>query len=302
MNCSCANCEIGIFLYHSHFSHSELAADTEPDLNSLGWEELVALKRKISSELKELTDRIVDIDRNQFHSVTSNIKEQRSTLDANTERLKQIRAEVEKHNANLLAISEKISQSKNFLSLMEARLPSEKEEELHAIIQSNQVLIDSKDYKSEREKNEILSRVKDASMELEAIKATRTIKEQFAQLSQESASIASSIKQLDDERDSLRAKISEINSTLDVLYDSKRKMAAERETHLSKYDNIAKQFDSINARLDSMAEMRRKQREEYGYNLPSDALFKVKEEARKKLEAGSKLSFEELKLLYGEKD
>ncbi len=280
----------------------DLATDTEPNLNSLGWEELVALKRKISGELKELTDRIIDIDRNQFHSVTSSIKEQRSDLDAHTERLKQIRAEVEKHNANLMAISEKISQSKNFLSLMEARLPSEKEEELHATVQSNQALIDSKDYKSDREKNEILSRVKEASMKLEAIKATRTIKEQFVQLSQESANVANSIKRLDEERDSLRSKIGEINSTLDNLYDSKRKIAAERETHLSKYDNIAKQFDSINARLDSMAEMRRKQREEYGYNLPSDALFKVKEEARKKLEAGSKLSFEELKLLYGEKD
>ena len=35
---------------------------------------------------------------------------------------------------------------------------------------------------------------------------------------------------------------------------------------------------------------------------PSDALFKVKETARKKLESGSKLSFDELKLLYSEKD
>jgi len=302
MNCNCTNAELVYFYIILILAIVNLAADTEPDLNSLGWEELVALKRKLSANLKELTDRIVDIDRNQFHSVTGSIKEQRGALDSHTERLKQIRAEVEKHNASLLAISEKISQSKNFLSVMEARLPLEKEEELHTIVQSNQSLIDSKDYKSEREKNEILSRVKDASMKLEAIKATRTIKEQFAQLSQESASISSTIKQLDDERDSLRSKIGEINGMLDALYDSKRKMAAERETHLAKYDGIAKQFDSINARLDSMAEMRRKQREEYGYNLPSDALFKVKEEARKKLEAGSKLSFEELKLLYGEKD
>jgi uncharacterized coiled-coil DUF342 family protein len=279
-----------------------LAAGTEPDLNSLGWEELIALKRKLSGELKELTDRIVDIDRNQFHSMTGSIKEQRSALDSHTERLKQIRVEVEKHNANLLAISEKISQSKNFLSMIEARLPSEKEEDLHASVQSNQALLDSKDYKSDREKNEIMSRMKEASMKLEAIKATRAIKQQFEQLSHESASVSNLIKQLDDERDSLRAKIGGINGMLDTLYDSKRKIGAQREMHLARYDSIAKQFDSINARLDSMAEMRRKQREEYGYNLPSDALFKVKEEARKKLESGSKLSFEEMKLLYGEKD
>jgi uncharacterized coiled-coil DUF342 family protein len=186
--------------------------------------------------------------------------------------------------------------------MMEARLPSEKEEELQAAIQKNQALIDAKDYRSDREKNEILSRVKEASMKIEAIKAVRTIKEQLLQLTQESTNITGAIRQLDGERDSLRQKISEINGELDRLYDAKRKLAPERELHLGKYDDIAKQFDAINARLDAMSEMRKKQREEYGYGLPSDALFKVKEEARKKLEAGSKLSFEELKLLYGEKD
>ncbi len=278
-----------------------MSADTT-DLKSLGWDELVALKRRLAGELKELTDRIVEIDRNQFRSITDNIREERSALDAHTERLKQIRPEVEKHNAELLAVSEKISQSKNFLSMMEARLPTEKEQELQATVQKNQALIDAKEYRSEREKNEIMSRVKEASMKMEAVKATRTIKEQLSQLTQESAGIGSVIGQLDEERDSLRAKLSEINGELDKLYDAKRKLAPERDAHLGKYDDIAKQFDAINARLDAMSEMRKKQREEYGYGLPSDALFKVKEEARKKLEAGSKLSFEELKLLYGEKD
>jgi len=201
-----------------------------------------------------------------------------------------------------LAVSEKTSQSKNFLSIMEARLLSEEVEEIQATVNKNQALLDAKDYKSDREKNEILSRVKEAAMKMEAIKATHTIKEQLSRLTQESASISGSIRQLDEERDSLRTKISEINSELDKLYDAKRKLAPERELHLGKYDEIAKQFDAINARLDSMSEMRKKQQEEYGYGLPSDALFKIKEEARKKLEAGSKLSFEELKLLYGEKD
>jgi uncharacterized coiled-coil DUF342 family protein len=278
-----------------------LSADNT-DLKSLGWDELVALKRRLAGELKDLTDKIVEIDRNQFRAITDSIRDRRNVLDVSSERLKQIRPEVEKRNAELLVVSEKISQSKNFLSMMEARLPSEKEEELQAAIQKNQALIDAKDYRSEREKNEILSRVKEATMKIEAIKAIRTIKEQLSQLSQESAGISAAIRQLDEERDSLRAKISETNAELDRLYDAKRKLVPERELYLAKYDDIAKQFDAINARLDAMSEMRKKQREEYGYGLPSDALFKVKEEARKKLEAGSKLSFEELKLLYGEKD
>jgi uncharacterized coiled-coil DUF342 family protein len=280
-----------------------LAADTGSEgLESLRWDDLVALKRKLAAELKELTDKIVEIDRNQFRAITDSIRVQRSALDIYTERLKQIRSEVEKHNAELLLVSDKISQSKNFLSMMEARLPSEKEDELQATVQKNQALLDAKDYRSEREKNEILSRIKEASMKMEAIKATRTIKELFSQLTQESVRIGGTIRQLDEERDSLRQKLSEVNGELDRLYDAKRKLAPERETQLGKYDEIAKQFDVINARLDAMSKMRKKQREEYGYGLPSDALFKVKEEARKKLESGSKLSFEELKLLYGEKD
>lgn len=279
------------------------AAETgSKDLESRGWDDLLAMKRKLSGELKEITDKIVDVDRSQFYSITSSIKEQRTMLDAHAKRLKQVRAEVEKRNAELLGISEKIAQSKNFLSMMETRLPSEKEEELQATVLSNQALIDAKNYRSEREKNEMLSRIKEASMKIEAIKATRTIKEQLAQLNQESTNTANTIKQLDKERDSVRGKVAEINNIVDKLYHSKRKLAADRDSYLAQYDGIAKQFDAINARLDAMAKMRRKQREEYGYNLPNDALFKVKEMARKKLESGSKLSFEELKLLYGEKD
>ncbi|MGI0036547.1 MAG: hypothetical protein ACRD98_11835, partial [Nitrososphaera sp.] len=265
-----------------------------PDPSALGWDDLVTLKRKLSGDLKVLTDRIVDLDKIQFHNITSQIKDQRTLLDNLVERQKQIRTEIEKSNDSLLAVSEKISQSKNFLSLMEARLPSEKEEELHAAVQKNQVLVESGDYKSEREKNEILSRAKDASMKLEAMRATRTIREQLAILNQNSAAINTVILQLNEEREASKAKMTEINGMLDRLYNAKRNLAVERESCLSEYDGLAKQFDAINARLDAMGEMRRKQREEYGHGLPSDALFKVKEIAKKKLESGAKLSFDEL--------
>jgi uncharacterized coiled-coil DUF342 family protein len=275
---------------------------SEKDFESLGWDDLVAQKRQLTSELKELSDKIIDIDRNQLRSIGNNIKEQRSLLDAGTERLKHIRSEINSRNSELLSVSEKLSQSRNFLSMMEARLPSEKEDDLQAIVQKNQDLITAKDYRSEREKNEILSRIKDATMKLEAIKATRTIREQFSQLTQESANLNNVIKQLSEDRNLLRTEISRINTTLDKLYNSKRKLSSDHQSCLARYDSIAKNFDAINARLDLMSEMRRKQRKEYGYVEQSDALFKVKEEAKKKLQAGSKLSFEELKLLYGDKD
>jgi uncharacterized coiled-coil DUF342 family protein len=273
-----------------------------PELETLGWDELVARKRKLGSELKTLTDKIVELDKNHSQKIGAEIRDQRNILDGLSDRQKQLRVEIDAGNAALLAVSEKISQSKNFLSLMEARLPAEKEEELQETIKKNQAQVDSKDYKSEREKNEILSRVKDAAMKQEAIKAVRTIREQLALLTQESTNINSSVMRLNEERDSIRVRIVEINGALDALYGSKRQMAGDRDSSIGEYDALAKQFDAINARLDVMGEMRRKQREEYGHGLPSDALFKAIETARKKLQSGEKLSFDELKLLYGEKD
>lgn len=271
-------------------------------LESLGWEDLVTLKRKVAGELKGVTERLVDIDRNKFHSIVTAIRAHKTALDSATERLKQVKAEVNKHNSDLLSVSEKISQSKNFLSMMEARLPEEKEEELQAAVASNQALIDAKQYKGEREKGEILSRIKDASMKMEAIKAVNTIKEQYALLVQQSTDIGNAINALNDERNILNSKAAEINLEMDKLYDSKRRLAAERELRLAEYEETVRRFDAINARLDEMSAMRKRQREEYGYNLPSDALFKVKETAKKKLESGSKLSLDELRLLYSEKD
>jgi uncharacterized coiled-coil DUF342 family protein len=276
-----------------------LAAD---EIGSLGWDDLVALRRKVAGELKDVTDRLVDIDRNQFRTIVSEIKQQRSAFDGANERSRQAKAELEKHNADLLAVSEKISQSKNFLSMMEARLPAESEEELQKAVAANQALVDGKQYKSEREKGEILSRVKEAAMKMEAIKATRTIKEQYAALLQQSADIGNAAKTLNDEREALRTKAAGANAELDRLYDAKRRLAAEREKYLAAYEATVKRFDVINTRLDEMSAMRKRQREEYGYNLPSDALFKVKEMARKKLEEGSKLSLDELRLLYSERD
>lgn len=305
MRCwSCTLNDIAIFLYHLLFRNRKLVDSREErgDTNTLGWDDLVAHKRKLSSDLKAITERLIDIDKNQLHGLAAGIREQRTAMDALNERLRQIRNDVEKNNSDLLLVSDKISQSKNFLSVMEARLPSEDEELLQKLVQDSQTQLNENRYRNEREKNEIKSRSMEASMKLEAIKATRTIKDQLSQLNLDSFRIGAVVQKLDSERDSIRSKLEEVNSALDSMYASKRRLSAERESGLAEYDRIAHEFELINARLDSMAEMRRKQREEYGHGLPSDALFKVKETARKKLESGGKLSFDELKLLYGEKE
>jgi uncharacterized coiled-coil DUF342 family protein len=274
--------------------------NTAPEIENLGWDDLVALKRQLSGRIKELSDKIIDIERNKIWSINNTIHLNKNNLNTLLQRTKQIRSEVQSNNSQLFSVSEKISQSKNFLSMMESRRPAEGEEQLFHSLDTLQKTLNEKQYKSSREKNDILSLVKETSMKIEALKAIRTIKDQMGQLDKESEKIGISLRLLDEEQRTLQYKIAEIKNTMDHLFDLKRQLPAEREVYLKEYNEDLLKLEKINGRLDYMANMRKRQREEYGNLLPKDTLFKLKEEAKKKLEAGSKLSLEELKLLFGD--
>jgi uncharacterized coiled-coil DUF342 family protein len=269
-------------------------------IENLGWDDLVTLKRRLSGRVKELSEKIIDIERNRFRSINNNIHVEKNNLNNFLERTKQIRSQVQSKNSQLLSISEKISQSKDFLSMMESRISSDAEGHLFQSLNMLQKALDEKRYKSPREKNEILSSIKETSMKIEALKAIRIIKDQMREFDKESENLRNSLNLLDEEYRSLQRKISEINKIIDELFDLKRQLPAERKIYLKEYNEDLLQLEKINGRLDYMANMRKRQREEYGNALPKDTLFKLKEEAKKKMDSGSKLSLEELKLLYGD--
>jgi uncharacterized coiled-coil DUF342 family protein len=269
-------------------------------IENLGWDDLVTLKRRLSGRVKELSEKIIDIERNRFRSINNNIHVEKNNLNNFLERTKQIRSQVQSKNSQLLSISEKISQSKDFLSMMESRISSDAEGHLFQSLNMLQKALQEKQYKSPREKNEILSSIKETSMKIEALKAIRIIKDQMREFDKESENLRNSLNLLDEEYRSLQRKISEINKIIDELFDLKRQLPAEREIYLKEYNEDLLQLEKINGRLDYMANMRKRQREEYGNALPKDTLFKLKEEAKKKMDSGSKLSLEELKLLFGD--
>lgn len=269
-------------------------------IENLGWDDLVNLKRRLSGRVKELSEKIIDIERNRFRSINNNIHVEKNNLNNLLERTKQIRYEVQSKNSQLLSISEKISQSKDFLSMMESRVSSDVEGNLYQSLDMLQKALDEKRYKSLREKNEILSSKKETQMKIEALKAVRVIKDQMREYDKESENLRNSLKLLDEEHRLLQQKISEVNNIIGHLFDLKRQLSAEREIYLKEYNEDLLQLEKINGRLDYMASMRKRQREEYGNALPKDTLFKLKEEAKKKMDSGSKLSLEELKLLFGD--
>jgi uncharacterized coiled-coil DUF342 family protein len=258
------------------------------------------LKRSQLNQIKDLTDKIIDIEKNRFRLINENIQQEKNKLVNMTTRLAQIRTEMNSNNSQLLTISEKISKSKNFVSIMGNRLPSDNEVDLVRILESSQKLVDEKRYKNERQKNEALSVMNDASMKLEAIKAIRAVNEQLIDLKAQAEEIKKILKILENEGTTLQTQIADTHNKIDKLFVSKRQQAAEHQSCLKDYDEFLSTLDSVNSRLDAMAQWRKRQRQEYGYRPGDDALFKVKESAKKKFEAGAKLSFEELKLLYDE--
>ncbi|MFZ0510968.1 MAG: hypothetical protein WAM14_05135 [Candidatus Nitrosopolaris sp.] len=276
------------------------SVDQNP-VHDLGWDDLVSLKRSLLKQINDLTNKIIDIEKNRSPIIKENINQEKNKVVNVTKRLAQIQTELNSNNSQLLMVSEKISKSKNFVSIMGPRLPSENEVDLVRILESSQRLVDEKRYKNEREKNETLSVMNDASMKLEAIKAIRTVNQQLADLNTQAEDLKKILKILDNDMETLQTKIADTHNKIDKLFEAKRQQAAERQSCLKDYDEFLSTLDSVNSRLDAMAQWRKRHRQEYGYRPGDDALFKVKESAKKKFEAGAKLSFEELKLLYEDK-
>jgi uncharacterized coiled-coil DUF342 family protein len=269
------------------------------NIDTLGWDQLVSLRRTIFSHLKELTDKIIDI-KNRLHELNESIRSKKEALELAVTRSRDIRGLVRAKNSEFLGISQKISQSKDFLKLVDSRIAAESEETLVLTVNTRQKTLAEKKYKNEREKIQLHSEIKDASMKLEAIKATRAIKDQLVQLNSESERFKEDLNSLDYELSSLANNALFNKNTINTLFQSKRQLVAERDRYMARYDEALRHLDSINSRLDIMSETRKKQRGVYGSRLADETLLKVREQAERKLKSGSKLTLEELKLLYNE--
>jgi uncharacterized coiled-coil DUF342 family protein len=274
--------------------------DPVTNIETLGWNDLVLLKRKYSSSIREVTQEIIDIDNNKLPRVNKEIHEQRIGLNGSVVESRQNRLGIQSANSELLTLSEKIHQSKTFLGMMQGRLPQEKEESLMHIAKFNESLITGGRYSSAREKDQILSLVKDATMKIDALKAFRTIKEQLQPLECQCEVTKKSIRTLDDKYYTLQREISRSKNKIKNLFDSKHEIIAERADLLLKYNGISIQLDKINAQLDIIAGERRRQKQGNFRAVYNVNISEAKDSAKKKLQSGSKLSLEELRLLYDE--
>jgi uncharacterized coiled-coil DUF342 family protein len=252
--------------------------------------------------LKETSNKIIEIERSKIQTLNNKIHTSGDELKLLLNKSREVRSSIKAKNSEFLTISQKISQSKDFLITMESRLSDESEEKVVRSIEILTDRIDGKHYGTESERNRIAQELKDKSMNMEAIKAVKTIKQGLDQLNQQADTFKQDIRILNQEILDLDNRLNNCRLAVDVLYNERRKSWSERGTLLDVYNASLEKLELINLQMDKVAKVRRQHLHLPGQRVSDNEILKVKEEAKRKLDSGSKLSFEELKLLYTDGD
>jgi chromosome segregation ATPase len=266
------------------------------------WANLVANKRQFAKELREITDKIVEAD-NTISDYEQNIKTKKNETKDFLHKIILFKEDLRNFNSELLAVSDKISQSKGFLSVVEKRLPKCDEAELIENMSKLKEKIDSPDFQS---KNDMLEQYRKASMNLEAIKAVRTVREQITKFGDDSKSLSNKIMKIEAEMISLEARISQNQVAIEKIFSSKNSIQEKREALMAEYNNVLSSLDGVNKKLDLLATDRKKfsAAKQRGYYSSRDeyesTMIEFKQRAERKMKAGEKLTLDELRIIYQE--
>ena len=266
------------------------------------WANLVANKRQFAKELREITDKIVEAD-NTISDYEQNIKTKKNETKDCLHKIILFKEDLRNFNSELLAVSDKISQSKGFLSVVEKRLPKGDEAELIENMSKLKEKIDSPEFQS---KNDMLEQYRKASMNLEAVKAVRTVREQITKLGDDSKNLSNKIMKIEAEMISLEARISQNQVAIEKIFSSKNSIQEKREALMAEYNNVLSSLDGVNKKLDLLATDRKKfsAAKQGGYYSSRDeyesSMIEFKQSAERKMKAGEKLTLDELRIIFQE--
>jgi chromosome segregation ATPase len=272
--------------------------------NGNGWTNLIASKRSLSKQLRELTTQVIQVD-STISEIGLGIKAEKARVRDFVNRINTLRENIANSNTELFQTSERISQSKGFLSLMQNRLPKEDANTLQADLNTLRTELDDNARKSEIKRNDALERYKRTTMALEAIKAVTTVNEQCLALRDLSKNLTVAISKGNYEISQLESNITQSNNAIDRLVSSKAAIQEKRESMMLQYNKVLTNLESVNRRLDSIAKAGR------NLNIPSsylsqgknyDLISEFKQGAQKKLKAGEKLTLDELRMVFQEEE
>jgi len=267
------------------------------------WTELVSSKRQYSKELRDFSEKIIEVD-STSRDLGKDIRTERTKLKESVYKLNFIKEKISVLNSELSKISENLSKSKGFLTLMESRLPKEDEQTLLAELLESKAKIDNNPTQSQFRKNETLEHYKMISMSLEAIKAVKMVKEQVSKLRSDSKDLNDKIIKADQEVSNLQSEMYKQNNTIDNLVSSKTLLQEKRQSIMNQYNQTINLLEKVNARLDTLA-TERKTLSGSRHSQSTSNKYKIlmqdfREKAQEKIKAGEKLTLDELRVALEE--
>ena len=136
-----------------------MSSESNSPNNGNGWTNLIASKRSLSKQLRELTTQVIQVD-STISEIGLGIKAEKARVRDFVNRINTLRENIANSNTELFQTSERISQSKGFLSLMQNRLPKEDANTLQADLNTLRTELDNNAKKSEIKRIDALERYK----------------------------------------------------------------------------------------------------------------------------------------------
>jgi uncharacterized coiled-coil DUF342 family protein len=265
------------------------------------WTELVSSKRQYSQELRDLSEKIIEVD-NTSRDLSNDIRTERTNLKENIRKINLSKEKISVLNSELSKVSEDLSKSKSFLTIMESRLPKEDEQTLMTKLLELRSKIDKNPTESQYIKNEMLERYKMISMSLEALKAVKMMKDQVLRLKLDSKNLNDRIVRAEQEVSNLQSMINEQIISVDKMVASKALLHEKRQFIMSQYNQSVDLLEKVNTRLDSLASERKAFSEsrsnQSSSNKYKNLLRDFREKAQEKFKAGEKLTLDELRMAF----
>jgi uncharacterized coiled-coil DUF342 family protein len=265
------------------------------------WTELVSSKRQYSQELRDLSEKIIEVD-NTSRDLSNDIRTERTNFKESVRKINSSKEKISVLNSELSKVSEDLSKSKSFLTIMESRLPKEDEQTLMAKLLELRSKIDKNPTESQYIKNEMLERYKMISMSLEALKAVKMVKDQVLRLKLDSKNLNDRIVRAEQEVSNLQSMINEQIISVDKMVASKALLHEKRQFIMSQYNQSVDLLEKVNTRLDSLASERKAFSEsrsnQSSSNKYKNLLRDFREKAQEKFKAGEKLTLDELRMAF----
>ena len=301
--------------------------DLDPNLRTL-----LEFKKTVQEEQKTGEKRIEEIN-NKLESVKKQIDEERVQLDDLRARLKQVNEEKDMEYPKFVELRNNLFEAKNQMKslddkvgLLAAKLRKQRSD-MHNLQKAlEQIERDIQTKKlSKDEERKLVARSKEIATKLHTLKMVHKKEDQYRTMSAQYDQLKEQVKRIFKLKEEYGSKIGKLKESLDNLVNLRESLYEERRQVIHRVREATAKLEMIETQLNAIAfKKSRMQAAEYRQKKQKDTLERrvarqeaiqerakrdkeyqerrnaLKEVALKKMSSGKKLTFDEMKLIFGD--